>query len=46
MAKCLLTDARVFTAINPLAATAGKPIPGNVESSQHISPGRGVLGKS
>lgn len=36
--KCFSTGAKVFAAIIPEAATAGKPIPGNVESPQHIKP--------
>jgi len=42
ISKCLCTGARVFAAIIPLAATAGNPIPGNVESPQQYNPGRDV----
>ena len=44
ISKCFCTGASVFAAIIPLAATAGRPMPGNVESPQHSSPGSGVPG--
>lgn len=38
------TGTSVFAAMVPLAATAGSPIPGKVESPQQYSPGMGVAG--
>jgi hypothetical protein len=38
------TEARVFAVTSPLAATAGIPIPGKVESPQQKRPSMGVDG--
>lgn len=40
--ECCDTETRVFATIAPLAATAGTPIPGKVESPQQKSWGIGV----
>jgi len=40
--ECLETGTSEFATIAPLAATAGTPIPGKVESPQHKSCGMGV----
>jgi hypothetical protein len=37
------TLAKLLAAMAPLAATAGSPMPGKVESPQHSSPGMGVV---
>lgn len=41
--RCWDTFAMVFAAMNPDPATAGTPMPGNVESPQRRSPGISVL---
>lgn len=38
------TGASVLAQMAPLAATAGRPMPGKVESPQAMSPGMGVRG--
>mmetsp|Transcript_20184 Transcript_20184/g.56218 ORF Transcript_20184/g.56218 Transcript_20184/m.56218 type:complete len:83 (+) Transcript_20184:210-458(+) len=44
IARCDQTLASVFAHIIPLAAAAGTPMPGIVESPQTYKPGTGVLG--
>lgn len=44
MRRCDHTGARLLAHIRPLAAAAGTPMPGIVESPHTYSPGMGVLG--
>jgi hypothetical protein len=42
--RCCWVETRVLAVIQPLAATAGRPIPGKVESPQQSSQQRGFWG--